>query len=70
MNQLEWTLLSDDGTSTSEYLHFNWGWNGDCNGFFYSNVFSPDLGDSYDDEAGNNGYDYDFGDIVYFTVEQ
>ena len=36
--QLLWTLVESITTYTY-YNHFNWGWNGNNNGYFLSNVF-------------------------------
>lgn len=71
-NQLEWRFNCVLGETTKEYLHFNWGGNGNCNGFFKLGVFSPDNGtyDNHGDLYDNNvGRDYKYG-ISYFTVSR
>ena len=55
--------LLEQVTSVHRYVHYNWGYDGDCNGFFKDNVFSMDNGS---EEAGGydntwyNGYDRDY----------
>jgi len=40
-----------DGYQGLDYYHFNWGWSGSCNGYFYLNNLDPG-GDTFDqDEA-------------------
>lgn len=36
------------------YNHINWGWNGDCNGYFLSGVFNTQAADSYDSFSTHN----------------
>ena len=43
-------------SSTSRYNHINWGWDGDCNGFFSDGVFDT-----------SQGYIYDGSSIKYRT---
>jgi hypothetical protein len=45
-NFLTWTL-ENTLVYTYRYNHINWGWGGDCNGFFSSNCFNTQSG-SYD----------------------
>lgn len=56
----EWVTLSTENewetpkvdkfetVTSSDYFHFNWGWGGNCNGYFLSNIFDPNRGQSYD----------------------
>lgn len=39
-------------TEKKHYLHMNWGWNGDGNGYFFSEVFRP-LGHNFDTQIMN-----------------
>ena len=68
--QLDWDFFGYAGSTTVEYLHYNWGWDGNCNGFFTSRMFSPDHGTRYDDTTSySNNLDYNFADeTFYFTV--
>ena len=70
--QLEWRFNCVLGEERQEYLHFNWGGNGNCNGYFKVGVFSPD-GGTYDNKDGlhdnNVGRDYKYG-VSYFTVSR
>lgn len=43
----------------SHMLHINWGWNGDCNGFFNFNIYDIDNAVIYDDTHNNSGRNYD-----------
>ena len=54
----------------SHVLHINWGWNGDCNGFFNFNIYDIDDAVIYDDTHNNSGrnYDTDVKMIVVYPV--
>lgn len=43
----------------SHVLHINWGWDGDCNGFFNFNSYDIDNAVIYDDTHNNSGRNYD-----------
>ena len=44
------------------YVHFNWGWGGDCNGFFNCGVYDTQQGKWYDyDSDYDIDYSYDVG---------
>lgn len=62
--QLEWTLIRTT-TSTGEYFHFNWGWDGDSNGYFSNDavVFNTANPSDLDDNVSNYA-DYDFSSSV------
>lgn len=71
INQINWQYHSLIGTKTVEYLHYNWGWDGNCNGFFVSKVFAPNRGAEYDDESYSNSISYNFvNNVMYFTVSR
>ena len=36
------------------YYHFNWGWYGDCNGYFSKNVFDSQAATWYDGTSNNS----------------
>ncbi len=46
-DMLSW-LYVGSFTRTSEYIHINWGWKGDCNGYFYNNGVFKTYEGSYD----------------------
>lgn len=50
-------VLTKTTTSVSEYLHVNWGWGGNSNGYFLLGVLDPDNAYRYDKE-------YDFPIII------
>ncbi len=68
--EIEWTLHRDYGNITTEYMHINWGWDGNCNGYFAANVFDTSRG-RYDlteypyNNVANGNYNKD---LVYFTI--
>jgi len=49
-----------DGYSGTEYFHFNWGWNGSYDGYFYLNDLTP----------GNSDFSYSQGAILGITPKQ
>lgn len=54
-----------------EYIHINWGWYGNCNGYFFAGVFETDEAEEYDNTANAylNSIHHDFGyDVKYFSV--
>jgi hypothetical protein len=54
--------LVDEISSTQHYLHFNWGWGGNCNGFFLAGVFNTK--NSYKQDTETNTANFDFS---YYT---
>lgn len=49
------------------YLHYNWGWGGNCNGYFLLDAFAPGNAYKYDSQIGvKNTSDYDFDYNFYF----
>ncbi len=67
----ETTLLRDFGVIDNEYLHINWGWHGNCNGYFKAGVFATQNAHSYDSPfpANSNTADYNFNvNLGYFEV--
>lgn len=48
------------------YNHINWGWDGDCNGYFLSGVFNTQGADTYDSFSTQN-HDYTFYNIYYIA---
>ena len=67
---VRWEEISQS-TSTIEYYHHNWGWDGNCNGYFNKNVFDPNNSISYDNEGAGyqNSLSTAFGyNLKYFWV--
>lgn len=53
---------------TTYYFHYNWGWDGSCNGYFASGVFKPGSipeGFHYDDESVSASCNYEYTDVTY-----
>lgn len=62
------TLRLDGSHVMKTYFHYNWGWNGDCNGYFLSDVFDTTAATEYDNpEWTENNYNF-IEDIIYFTA--
>ncbi len=40
------------------WLHFNWGWNGLCNGYFSQGIYAPAEGEEYDGLHGSISASY------------
>lgn len=56
-----WTkTIGDD-----KYIHYNWGWNGSCNGYYLDGVFTP----TQNPEQGISRSDYS-GSMRYFTIKK
>lgn len=62
--QFEYNL--DSSTVVHErMLHFNWGYDGDCNGYFDLGVYKCNQGTEYDDPWANNGMDMDYSQSLF-----
>lgn len=46
-SELNWIYDETEYT----YFHFNWGWHGDCNGYFQTGVFDTQEGFEYDSNS-------------------
>ena len=57
-SQLFWEILRQV-TSSNTYFHINWGWDGDCNGYFYTGSFDTQRPARLDSGMSNR-HDYDF----------
>ena len=55
-------VLTGEFYDTRDYVHCNWGWNGTCNGYYFTNVFNLNNGAPIPDEgttgSGNLNFDY------------
>ena len=52
----------------SNLLHFNWGWDGNCDGWFAFGCFVPKDGIEYDDDSESNSLTYNYNlwiNLVY-----
>ena len=64
-----WQFVSE-GKSTFNYSHHNWGWKGECNGWFLVGVWSTGSPHYYDNNFNNN-YTYNFSiEKKYFSVNR
>jgi hypothetical protein len=63
---LEW-IITDIRDIETYLFHLNWGWYGDCNGYFLPKVFNTQSATTYDDTSIHN---YNFDNTYLFTVEE
>lgn len=60
----DWELVNDHGTTETGYIHINWGWNGDYNGYFSDfDVYNASKYDNPDDKDYTQGNSYKFTNI-------
>ncbi len=69
---INWFVYQELGTNRTCYNHINWGYDGDCNGYFNFDVFNLSMGLTYDMNDPNTEY-YDdsynfYNNMYYFTV--
>ena len=71
VGETEWTLYMKYEPYYTEYYHMNWGWDGNCNGFFQAGVFNScrvlendNITGSFDNNI-NKDYRYK---VRYFSV--
>lgn len=57
-----WVIDGGKYSSGAYLLHFNFGWGGDCNGYFSPSCLNPSQGIEYD-----NGYIYDEDDDYTYS---
>ena len=57
-NGTSWVLFEQTEISGSHVFHINWGWEGDCNGYFPFDVFNTSLAEEYDGTSNNTGRNY------------
>lgn len=64
----DWELTSHI-VSVNEFVHFNWGWKGECNGYFWNTSWKTANAASYDDYSFRNSYSIDYDkDKQYFYL--
>lgn len=67
-------VISDDKYVKARYIHHNWGWGGNCNGYFLEDIFNSRKGYRYDsparvkgDPSQDNVYDETCVEYFMFT---
>ncbi|MBQ8672446.1 MAG: C10 family peptidase [Bacteroides sp.] len=62
-------VCEDTYTYYTKYFHYNWGWNGKCNGYFLVDIFAPNRGYRYDNEEGwyENTSSWNFNYNVHYS---
>ena len=56
-----WEILEIYDYGELDLYHFNWGWDGDCNGYFSTNVFDTTGGTFYDTDSNNAQFNFNYG---------
>lgn len=72
MYAFEWELLTEYPPKYTRHLHINWGWSGECNGYFLAGVYAPGEGLEYDnptiwDNSDNHNY---ANDMKYTAISR
>ena len=78
ITEYRWTYLDDVGKymympvsvrdTLKSYLHFNWGWSGNSNGYFLTNMFNPAYALEYDDVYDGGHQDINLNSGIYYMV--
>ena len=55
-----WEIMQIYDSGVLDLYHFNWGWDGDCNGYFSTNVFDTTGGTFYDTGSHNHQYNLNY----------
>lgn len=65
-----WFLAFDCGTHTEDYNHFNWGWDGNDNGYFTDGVFNNQQTKMLDDGSvhSDSTINYSFSNLGYYII--
>ena len=63
--------IVEKGQTNIQLIHYNWGWSGNCNGYFYYDVLKPGKAYEYDDRGLNNNSSYVFSadDLRYYLYK-
>ena len=61
-------LIRVQDTTINKYIHYNWGWNGNCNGYFLIDIFNPAQGWEYDNPNENNSSSDDYSEYFHYYV--
>jgi hypothetical protein len=54
----DWFFTGEVITENNYYLHFNWGWYGNCNGYFAEGVYDTSQALLYDTGTHSVNYNY------------
>lgn len=69
INSFVWEVIGEYSFIT-DYNHFNWGWNGYCNGYFSSGVFNQSQGYQYDESYIASDVSYDDRMFIYTNIQK
>ena len=69
INSFVWEVIGEYSFITN-YNHFNWGWDGNYNGYFSSGVFNPSQGYLYDESAGGPDVAYNDRMVIYTNIRK
>lgn len=59
-----WEILEIYDSGVLDLYHFNWGWDGDCNGYFSTNVFDTTGGTFYDSGSQNHNVNFQYNVVL------
>lgn len=62
-------MVTSSTVEERHLLHFNWGWDGDCDGYFAIGVYAANNAEQYDDPYGWNHYDDNYDYQVKFLLD-
>ena len=62
-----WFFTGEVTTLTDHFMHFNWGWYGNCNGYFAEGVYDTSQALLYDTEIHNENYNFNIN-VAYLSV--
>lgn len=65
-----WMLVEEDAPYYNYYYHMNWGYDGDCNGYFISNVFQLNQAKEYDNQGYINNYSDNYNNVRYIAISR
>lgn len=62
-------IVTSSNIQTTGLLHYNWGWNGTCDGWFNLNCYEMDNAEEFDRSYGNSSqYNFDYELSVLYNV--
>ncbi len=62
-------VLESQESTKKEYFHYNWGFRGNCNGFFLKDIFKLSEGESYDNPSLSSSSEFKYN-VKYFAIYQ
>lgn len=60
INGSNWFPIGSPSGTDKKYMHYNWGWYGNCNGYFLSLIFDTSSAEDYDTASHTASYNFMF----------